>query len=84
MKNKDITLIAVIGVATAIIALLVSNFLLTAPKDLKADVEVVQEITAEFPLPDGKYFNSESENPTRLIQIRENQTANPFTNQQQQ
>lgn len=83
MKSKDLTLIVVIGVAAAIIALVVSNLLLAAPKDLKADVEVVQEITAEFPLPSDKYFNSESENPTRLIQIKENQTENPFTNQQQ-
>lgn len=83
MKSKDLTLIAVIGLASAIIALVVSNIFLAAPKDLKADVEVVQEITAEFPFPNKKYFNENSENPTRLIQIRENQTANPFTNQQQ-
>lgn len=82
MKSKDITLIIVVAFAAGIIALLVSNFFLTAPDDLVTQVEDVQPITAEFPFPDDKYFNAQSENPTRLIQIGENQTTNPFTNQQ--
>lgn len=82
MKSKDLTLLIVVAVAAGIIALLLSNLFLTTPDNLKTNVEVVQEITAEFPLPSEKYFNERSENPTRLIQISENQTTNPFTSQQ--
>lgn len=82
MKSKDLTLIVVIAVAAGILALVLSNMFLAAPEDLKSNVEEVQPITAEFPFPDKKYFNGESVNPTRLINIKENQTANPFTDQQ--
>lgn len=80
MKQKDF--IAVIGtvLVSAIFAFVLVNKLLgSSSKDLTA--EVVTPITAEFNLPDGKIFNVEAINPTKLIEISPNNNNEPFANQ---
>lgn len=78
MKSKDVALIIAIAGFAGVFALIISNIFLASPKNLVTTVEVVEPISTEFKIPDQKYFNNNSVNPTRLIQIRENQNPNPF------
>jgi hypothetical protein len=78
MKQKDIALIILAGFISALLSYFVSNALFASPKDRRAEVEVVEPITTDFSTPDKKYFNSESVNPTQLIQIGDNPNAQPF------
>ena len=66
MKQKDIALIIFCAGCSAILALIVANFVFGGTSH-ETEVETVQELTSEFVLPDSKYFNSESINPTQPI-----------------
>jgi hypothetical protein len=78
MKQKDIALVVVIGLIGAIISLLVSNMLFSAPSKRQTSIEVVQTFTADFPTPDKRYFNSDAVNPTKIISIDKNVNQAPF------
>ena len=77
MKQKDIALITVIAFISAILSFVVSQ-LLFSTKTQQQDAQVVPAITASFPAPDGRYFNSNSIDPTQLIQIGNQNNTNPF------
>lgn len=78
MKQKDILLVAVVVFISAIVSLILSNILISSPKNRQTKVEVVQKITNDFPKPDSKYFNAQAIDPTKLIQIGDNQNPQPF------
>ncbi len=78
MKQKDVAMIIVIAFVSAVISLVVSRFLFAAPQNQQQLVEVVPQISANFPMPDSRYFNSNSIDPTQLIQIGNNNNTNPF------
>lgn len=78
MKQKDIALIAVIAIVSGVISFLVSGWLFAKPADRQQKAEVVDVITSDFPLPDSKYFNANSVDPTQLIQIGDSTNENPF------
>lgn len=78
MKQKDIALIIVIVFISGVASFFISNALFASPKDRDQKVEKVEAITADFPTPDKKYFNSQSIDPTQLIQIGESTNPNPF------
>ncbi len=78
MKQKDIILISVVIIISAFASILISNSLISSPKHRSAKVEVVDSITSDFAKPDPKYFNKDSINPTKLIQIGENPNPSPF------
>jgi hypothetical protein len=84
MKQKDIGLIVAVSVFTAIFAWVISSQVLAAPDNIQTSVEVVPVINSEFSIPDKKYFNGESVNPTQLIRISENDNNNPFPSATQQ
>jgi hypothetical protein len=79
MKQKDIALIIIIVAISAIASLLVSKALFVSPKNRQQKVEVVQPITADFPRPDRQFFNSQANDPTKLITIGQNSNSNPFS-----
>lgn len=79
MKQKDIALIVVIVFISAIVSLFVSKLIFTSPKNRQQAVEVVQPITADFPHPDSRYFNSNAFDPTKLITIGQNANPDPFS-----
>ena len=83
MKQKDIALILVIVFVSAIVSYLISNMLFGSPKNRQQQVEVVQPITADFPVPDNKYFNEKAFNPTRTITIGQNNNTDPFSGSNQ-
>lgn len=78
MKQKDVALIIVIAFVSAIVSLVVSRLLFASPQNRQQQVQVVPAITATFPSPDSRYFNSKSIDPTQLIQIGNNNNTNPF------
>ena len=88
MKQKDIATILVIAFISAIFSILLSGKLFDSPKGRSTQVEVVQKITPDFPTPSTdpkfkKYFNEQSVNPTKLIQIGDNSNTKPFNQTQQ-
>jgi hypothetical protein len=78
MKQKDIILIGAVVVITAVISYFGSNALFGGPKKHNTKVEVVEQIDADFTQPDQRYFNANSIDPTRLIQIGNNDNTQPF------
>lgn len=80
MKQKDILLVVVVVIVSGGLSLLVSNFLFKVPKAQETKVEVVEPISAEFTQPDKRYFNTNSIDPTKNINIGDNQNPAPFSN----
>lgn len=81
MKQKDWTLIALIAVIAGVFAYLLSNMLISSPKNRQQKVEVVDAITEQFIQPSQKYFNEQSVDPTSLIRIGDNANPTPFGSQ---
>jgi capsular polysaccharide biosynthesis protein len=79
MKQKDLALIAIVVIISAVISYLLSNAFISSPKNRKTQVEVVDPIKAEFNSEtNDTYFNAQSVNPTRLIQIKDAKNPTPF------
>jgi hypothetical protein len=77
MKQKDIAVIVLVGGISAVFSLILSNLIIGTPTTKKVEVEKVEPISAEFVKLDSRYFNTESVNPTQIIQIQGN-TTKPF------
>jgi hypothetical protein len=80
MKAKDIGVLAVVGIVSAVFSYFLSSLLISSSEDRKATVEVVAPISAEFTRPDTKYFNASSVNPTQNIVVEPITNPNPFGN----
>lgn len=78
MKQKDIALIAVIVILSAGVSLLLSNKLFVNSESRQQKYEVVDAISTDFNQPDGRFFNSQSVNPTPNTQLGTNTNQNPF------
>ncbi len=78
MKQKDMLLIVVVAIVAGVFSLLLSNVLISSPKNRKEKVEIVEAITSDFQEPDKKYFNANSIDPTKLIQIGDSTNPQPF------
>jgi len=81
MKQKDVALIIVIVAISGVVSFLASGWIFAKPADRQQKAEVVDVITSDFPLPDTKYFNPNSVDPTQLIQIGDSNNPNPFSGQ---
>jgi len=69
MKQKDITLILVMVFVGGVLALIISNFVFSAPKNRQQTAEIVDVITPDFSAPPPKYFNSNANNPAQPITL---------------
>lgn len=78
MKQKDLTLILVIAFISAILSFFLSNKLFVTPENRQQSVEVIDPISAEMNLPDERYFNENSINPTQNSQLGNNTNQTPF------
>jgi len=83
MKQKDLALISVIVIISAVISIVISKAVIVSPKNRQQQVEVVGAISSDFPQPDSKYFNTSAVDPTQLITIGTNTNPQPFNNQSQ-
>ena len=79
MKQKDITLFAIVAIISAVFSVLISGVVIPS-SEKNQQAEVVDLISSEFIVPekDSKYFNDKSNNPTKLIQIGDNTNTTPF------
>lgn len=80
MKQKDIILIGLVVVISAIFSLVISNYIFATPADRQQQVEVVGPISTTFTTPSSAYFNSSSIDPTQTIQVGINSNQTPFGN----
>lgn len=80
MKSKDWSAIVVIALVSALISFVVFNFVIGARKLGKLKVEKVDSLSSEFKIPNTKYFNNKSINPTQEIKIGEDPNVSPFKN----
>lgn len=83
MKQKDIALIILIVFFSGVLSFFVSRTLFASPKNRQQQVDVVETLSANFPTPDSRYFNSHSIDPTQLIQIGNTTNSNPFNDTSQ-
>jgi flagellar basal body-associated protein FliL len=80
MKKKDISIIVVVAIVSAVISFFLSSVFISSASDRKQSVEVAPPIVAEFTEPDDRYFNQNSMNPTQTIVISPETNPNPFKN----
>lgn len=78
MKQKDIVVIVVIAFLSSIFSFILSGKIFVTPANRQQAVEVVDKITTDFKLPDARYFNSNSINPTLDSQLGTDTNQNPF------
>lgn len=78
MKQKDIALIVIVAFLSGAIALVASQFLFATPENRQQMVAQVDPINSEFTQPDQKFFNNQSINPAKLIQVGGGNNTNPF------
>jgi len=78
MKQKDIAVIIIVVFMSGVLSYFISNALFASADSLETKVEVVEPITADFPEPDERYFNTNSVNPTLNITIGDGQNQQPF------
>lgn len=78
MKQKDVTLIIIIAFLSAIVSFILSGKLFVTPANRQQPVEVVDVISTQFKLPDSRYFNSNSINPTVNSQLGTDTNQTPF------
>lgn len=81
MKQKDLTVIIVVAVVSAVLAFLLSRWIFSLPQNREQTAEHVDVINKDFPLPPSRYFNPNSVNPTQQIQIGDSANPNPFNSQ---
>lgn len=78
MKQKDLTVIIVAGIVSAVVGIVLSKVLIAPPKNRQATVIIVDPISSDFQKTDPKYFNTSSLNPTRTIKIGDGSNPIPF------
>jgi hypothetical protein len=78
MKQKDLVLIIFVAVISAVLSYSASHFLFAPPKDRQQQVAVVDSISTDFASPDPKFFNSQSIDPAKLIEVGNGNNSNPF------
>lgn len=79
MKQKDIALIILVIAVSAFISVFVSKKVFNSPKNRNQQAEVIQPITADLPVPDKRYFNTQAFDPTQVINISQNANPDPFS-----
>jgi hypothetical protein len=82
MKQKDIALIIIIAAISGFASYFISHLIFATPSNRQQKVEVVDVITADFPTPSNKYFNSDSIDPAQVIQVGDGNNPNPFKGEQ--
>lgn len=65
MKQKDIAVIIAVAAFAAVVSFFIANKLFVTPKNREQTRQVVDVINSSMTLPDKRFFNSDSINPTR-------------------
>lgn len=83
MKQKDVALIILVAAISALISFFASKAVFAGAGNRQQRAEKVDAITTQFIRPSSKYFNSNSIDPTQLIQIGNTNNTNPFASSSQ-
>ncbi len=78
MKQKDLVMIILIAFVSAILSYATSHILFATAKNRSQSVSVVDPITTDFATPNTKFFNNQSIDPAKLIEVGSNNNTNPF------
>lgn len=78
MKQKDVALIIIIAAISAGLSFGVSQLVFSSAQPGQQKAAVVDAITTDFATPDSKFFNSQSIDPAKLIQVSPSNNQNPF------
>ncbi len=78
MKAKDWEIIGTVVLISGVLTFAVASLLFGGSHTKLLRVEVVTPISSDFPLPNSKYFNNDSLNPTQEIKIGEDSNTTPF------
>jgi len=78
MKQKDVALIILISAISAVVSFTVSNILFSTPQNRQQKVAVIDKISTQFSTPNSQFFNSQSIDPTQLIEVQTSNNPNPF------
>lgn len=78
MKKNDITVIIVTAIFACIVSVVLSSIIFTPKQAQKLKAQKIDPISSDFQQVDRRYFNSQSVNPTQVIQIGDNQNKNPL------
>jgi hypothetical protein len=78
MKKKDLFILGGISILSLILGIVISGKLINSSKETKQEVEVVKSISSDFNRPPEAYYNQDSINPTKLIQIGQGPNDKPF------
>ena len=81
MKQKDIIPIVIAVVAGIAVAIIADKVLFSNNAAQYTNVDNVPAIRTDFPMPSTAYFNSQSIDPTQIINISPNNSQQPFTGQ---
>lgn len=81
MKQKDFAMVAVVAIVSGVLSIILSGMFLTPSDDRKQSVEVIQPLSADFERPSKDYFNKDSINPTKTIEIGDDSNEKPFEDQ---
>ena len=79
MKQNEIALIIFIVVISLFFSYFIGNTIFKPAEGRSAEVEIVNLIDTEFPIPDKQVFNAKAINPTETIKIGNSNTDNPFS-----
>lgn len=81
MKQKDIALILIVVIISAVLSFFIGQKLFASPANQRLEAEVVEPIVSDFTTPSRKYFNETSVNPTQQIRIGDSSNVTPFNGQ---
>jgi len=81
MKSKDWEIIGIVVIVSGVLTFAIASLLFGGGHTKPLRVEVVAPISSDFPLPNTKYFNNDSLNPTQEIKIGEDSNTSPFNGQ---
>lgn len=77
MKKQDFLIIGLIVFFGAIVSIGISKLFIGGEQAIQS-VEVVQQVSGEFPEADKRFFNKDAFDPTQTISINDNQNTAPF------
>lgn len=83
MKQKLVITILVVAFISAIVSIFVVKYTFGSAKTREQQVDVVPVISSNFQTPDPSDFNSNSIDPTQLIQIGNSTNPVPFNTSNQ-
>jgi len=78
MKQNNVLLLIIVATVSLVISIFASKLIFSNPVGSLEQVDVVPSISAAFPKPSNKYFNSQSIDPAQYITIGNNNNNSPF------